>query len=164
MVHGRTRMVYSVQKAFTARPERSMQISTHVPREPLVRKWVREINILLVPDARQGISASIRRRPLSVQSYTRDTTEMECLDGAGLTHTCALSSPTARKARQMQLPPVLTVNGQLLAAQTQLIRAFLARVAIFATSLTCGKMKISRGGDASFRPSRLLTCKKTSAG
>ena len=154
MVHGRTRMVCSVQKASTARPARSMRISTRVPREPLVREWAREMWILLVPDVRQGTSASSRRRPLSVQSYTRATTEMDRLDGPGLTHTCALNSPSARKARQMHLPPVLTVNGQSLAGQAQLIHAFLAHVAIFATSLTCGKMKVSRHGDARIRPSR----------
>ena len=154
MAHGRTRMVCSVQKASTARPARSMRISTRVLREPLVRERAREIWILLVPDVRKGTSASSRRRPLSVQSYTRATTEMDRLDGLGLTHIYALSSLTARKARQMQLPPVLTVNGQLLAAQAQLIRAFLARVAIFATSLTCGKMKVSLHGDARIRPSR----------
>ena len=119
MVRDRTRMVCSVQKASTAQRARSMQTSTRVPLAPLDREWVRGMRKLLVKVAQLGTSASSRRKPKSVQSCTRDSTEVGELDGLGLIRTCALSSPIARKAQQMQLPPVLTVSGQSLEAQVQ---------------------------------------------
>ena len=111
------KMVYLVLKGSTALQARSTRISTLVPLAPLVRGWELDMCTLLVQSARLGTSASTRRRPASVQSYTRNITVMGIADGPNLTRTCALSSLIVWKVQQMQLAPVLTDNGQSLAAK-----------------------------------------------